>query len=138
LRCPLANVIMGIWLSWVYRSIDSRSPLFMTVTTRFALCRHAVFRLISQTRIHYAESPLSEGKAGEVEGGDRPPWVRTGADDNPLRSLDWQAHVYGEIEEAFETACSDLGLPVHVFGWFVQSGRQESEICNETYLRQIP
>src|SRR5262249_12424765 len=34
------------------------APLFMTVATRFLLSRHAIFRLISQTRIHYAESPL--------------------------------------------------------------------------------
>ena len=49
------------------------APLFMTIAIRFALSRHAMFRLVSQTRIHYAESPLSEGKAGEVEGGDRLP-----------------------------------------------------------------
>src|SRR5262249_53085675 len=47
------------------------APLFMTIATRFALSRHAIFRIISQTRIHYAGSRLSEGKAGEVEGGDR-------------------------------------------------------------------
>jgi hypothetical protein len=45
--------------------------------------------------------------------------VRTGAEDNfaPLRSLDWQVHVYGEIEEALKTACRELGLAVHVFEW---------------------
>jgi len=95
------------------------APLFMSVATRFALSRRAIFRLISQTRIHYSDSPLSEGKAGEVEGGDRLPWVRTDADDNfaTLRSLDWQMHVYGEIEEALETACRELGLKVHTFAW---------------------
>ena len=95
------------------------APLFMTVATRFALSRHAIFRLISQTRIHYADSPLSEGKAGEVHGGDRLPWVHTGADDNfaPLRSLDWQVHVYGAMEGALASACSESGLAVHVFAW---------------------
>jgi 2-polyprenyl-6-methoxyphenol hydroxylase-like FAD-dependent oxidoreductase len=95
------------------------APLFMTVATRFLLSRHAIFRLISQTRIHYAESPLSEGKAGEVEGGDRLPWVRTAGVDNfgPMRSLDWQAHVYGDIDEAFATACRGLRLPTHAFPW---------------------
>ena len=95
------------------------APLFMTVATRFALTRHAMFRLISQTRIHYAESPLSEGKAGEVEGGDRLPWVRTPEVDNfaPLRSLDWQVHVYGETGESLATACRELNLSVHTFPW---------------------
>jgi 2-polyprenyl-6-methoxyphenol hydroxylase-like FAD-dependent oxidoreductase len=63
------------------------APLFMTIATRFALSRHAMFRLISQTRIHYAESPLSEGKAGELEGGDRLPWVRTAAIDKTYRPV---------------------------------------------------
>ncbi|HEV3330087.1 MAG TPA: FAD-dependent monooxygenase [Bryobacteraceae bacterium] len=95
------------------------APLFVTVATRFALSRHAIFRFVSQTRVHYDESPLSEGKAGEVQGGDRLPWVGTGVDDNftPLSSLEWQLHVYGEIEQAFETACRELRLPVHVFRW---------------------
>jgi 2-polyprenyl-6-methoxyphenol hydroxylase-like FAD-dependent oxidoreductase len=95
------------------------APLFMTIATRFALGRHTMFRLISQTRIHYSESPLSEGNAGEVEGGDRLPWVRTAAMDNfaPLRSLDWQMHVYGEMEAIFATACREISLPVHVFPW---------------------
>lgn len=95
------------------------APLFMTVATRFLLSRHAMFRLVSQTRIHYAQSPLSEGKAGEVEGGDRLPWVPMVGMDNfvPLRSLDWQVHVYGQIDEAFATACRGLGLPIHGFPW---------------------
>src|SRR5215471_13373562 len=95
------------------------APMFMTVATRFALSRHAIFRVISQTRIHYADSPLSEGKAGEVEGGDRLPWVRAAGIDNfaPLRSLDWQVHVYGEVEEPFAHACGELGLAVHGFHW---------------------
>src|SRR5215469_3467064 len=61
----------------------------------------------------------SEGKAGEVHGGDRLPWVRMGADDNfaPLRSLEWQVHVYGEIKEDLETASRELGLATHVFAW---------------------
>jgi 2-polyprenyl-6-methoxyphenol hydroxylase-like FAD-dependent oxidoreductase len=100
------------------------APLFMTIATRFLLSRHAMFRLISQTRIHYGDSPLSEGKAGEVEGGDRLPWVRTDGMSNfePLRSLDWQMHVYGDIDEAFATACRQLRLPIHVFAWSDAAG----------------
>ena len=95
------------------------APLFITAATRFALTRHAIFRLVSQTRIHYADSPLSEGSAGEVHGGDRLPWVRMGTGDNfaSLRSLDWQVHVYGEIKNTLASACSELGLAAHAFAW---------------------
>jgi len=94
-------------------------PLFVTAATRFALGRHAMFRLVSQTRIHYADSPLSEGRAGEVLGGDRLPWFRMDGTSNfaPLRSLDWQVHVYGKIHDALVAACREMSLAVHEFLW---------------------
>jgi 2-polyprenyl-6-methoxyphenol hydroxylase-like FAD-dependent oxidoreductase len=93
------------------------APLVFGVMTRFALGRHAIFRTISQTRIHYPDSPLSQGVAGDVHGGDRLPWTGDHAQDNfePLRSLDWQVHVYGEVDEGLDTACRELHLPLHVF-----------------------
>jgi hypothetical protein len=93
------------------------APLVFGVVTRFSLGRHAIFRTISQTRIHYPDSPLSQGVAGDVHGGDRLPWTGSHAQDNfeLLRSLDWQAHVYGEVNEDLETACRELHLPLHVF-----------------------
>jgi 2-polyprenyl-6-methoxyphenol hydroxylase-like FAD-dependent oxidoreductase len=95
------------------------APLFFTATTRFALGRHAIFRVVSQTCIHYPDSPLSEGQAGDVQGGDRLPWLQTGASSNfaPLRSLDWQVHVYGELARSLAGACDELGLPAHAFPW---------------------
>jgi 2-polyprenyl-6-methoxyphenol hydroxylase-like FAD-dependent oxidoreductase len=93
------------------------APLVFAVVTRFSLGRHAIFRTISQTRIHYPESPLSQGKAGDVHGGDRLPWTGSHAQDNfePLRSLDWQAHVYGEVAKDLATACDELHLPLRIF-----------------------
>ena len=95
------------------------APLVFGVVTRFSLGRHAIFRTISQTRIHYPDSPLSQGVAGDVHGGDRLPWTGVHAQDNfePLRSLDWQAHVYGEVDKDLETACRELHLPLHAFAW---------------------
>jgi 2-polyprenyl-6-methoxyphenol hydroxylase-like FAD-dependent oxidoreductase len=95
------------------------APLVFGVLTRFSLGRHAIFRTISQTRIHYSDSPLSQGVAGDVHGGDRLPWTDADASDNfePLRSLDWQAHVYGEAHKDLGTACRQLRLPLHVFPW---------------------
>lgn len=97
------------------------APLFFTIATRFALSRHALFRLVSQTRIHYPDSPLSEGEAGEVAGGDRLPWIAAANNFAPLRSLDWQVHVYGTIDRAFEAACRDLRLAIHGFVWSDQA-----------------
>jgi len=95
------------------------APLVFGVVTRFSLGRHAIFRTISQTRIHYPDSLLSEGAAGDVHGGDRLPWTAAPAADNfrPLRSLDWQAHVYGEVDKDFEAGCRKLGLALHAFAW---------------------
>ena len=93
------------------------APLVFGVVTRFSLGRHAIFRTISQTRIHYPDSPLSQGVAGDVHGGDRLPWTGADTQDNfeSLRSLDWQAHVYGEVDKDLETGCRELHLPLHAF-----------------------
>ena len=95
------------------------APLVFGVATRFSLSRHAIFRTISQIRIHYPDSALSDGTAGEVRGGDRLPWTGAHGPDNfaPLRSLDWQAHVYGHADAALRTACRDQGVPLHAFAW---------------------
>lgn len=80
-----------------------------------------MFRTVSQTAITYRGSGLSEGRAGEVEGGDRLPWVEqaNGNGDNflPLRSLDWQVHAYGEASAALRSTCESRGLALHVFPW---------------------
>jgi len=95
------------------------APLVFGVVTRFRLGRHAIFRTISQMRVHYPDSPLSQGTAADVRGGDRLPWMGDDAQDNfePLRSLDWQAHVYGEVGKDMETACRELHLPLHAFAF---------------------
>jgi 2-polyprenyl-6-methoxyphenol hydroxylase-like FAD-dependent oxidoreductase len=95
------------------------APLVFGIVTRFSLSRHAMFRMISQMRIHYPDSPLSEGAAGDVHGGDRLPWTGAHGADNfePLRSLDWQAHIYGQADKEAEITCGELALPLHAFAW---------------------
>jgi 2-polyprenyl-6-methoxyphenol hydroxylase-like FAD-dependent oxidoreductase len=85
----------------------------------FSPIRRSQFRLISQTRISYRQSPLSEGNAGDVRGGDRLPWVETDDGGNfvPLTSLDWQVHVYGQASQALRRAASDANLALHEFAW---------------------
>lgn len=94
-------------------------PMVFSVATKFSITRHAFFRTLSQIRIHYHDSPLSEGEAGGVRGGDRLPWLGRAAEDNfaSLTSLDWQVHVYGEIASDISAACAALHLPLHAFGW---------------------
>ena len=95
------------------------APLLAGVASRLAFTREALFRAVSQTHIHYADSPLSQGTAGTVHGGDRLPWTGAAGPDNfaPLASLDWQAHVYGEPQSDMEGACAGLGLPLHHMPW---------------------
>src|SRR5581483_7946554 len=94
------------------------APLFFTIGTRFERTRHAFFRTLSQTHIHYSGSPLSEGEAGDVQGGDRLPWLGDSSDNfAPLRSLDWQVHVYGDAERELEETCARVRMPLHVFPW---------------------
>jgi 2-polyprenyl-6-methoxyphenol hydroxylase-like FAD-dependent oxidoreductase len=82
--------------------------------------RRLMFRILSQTRVNYRHSELSEGKAGSVKGGDRLPWVERDGErgqDNfsALASLDWQLHVYGEPAPELVTTAARRDLPVHAF-----------------------
>src|SRR5947207_2465291 len=76
-------------------------PLLVPTLFKLTPMRRLLFRTISQTSLNYRGSSLSEGRAGMVHGGDRLPWVKAdgngvGADNfTPLKSLDWQIHVYG-------------------------------------------
>jgi 2-polyprenyl-6-methoxyphenol hydroxylase-like FAD-dependent oxidoreductase len=95
-------------------------PVLVPLLFRIPSVRAFLFRTVSQTGIEYRKSPLSAGAAGSVRGGDRLPWVDTGPhEDNfaPLKSMDWQVHVYGEPRHGLAEACARLGLPIHSFAW---------------------
>jgi 2-polyprenyl-6-methoxyphenol hydroxylase-like FAD-dependent oxidoreductase len=93
----------------------------------FAPMRRLMFRTISQTAVNYRGSSLSEGRAGDVHGGDRVPWVAAPQNevDNfaPLTSLDWQVHVYGDASAEMQAACEARKMPLHVFAWHPAMGR---------------
>jgi 2-polyprenyl-6-methoxyphenol hydroxylase-like FAD-dependent oxidoreductase len=95
-------------------------PLLLPLVFRTAAARRLLFRTVSQISLNYRGCPLSEGRAGAVHGGDRLPWVpRDGSSENfdPLTSLAWQVHVYGEASPGLENECTERGLPLHVFPW---------------------
>jgi len=79
-----------------------------------------MFRTVSQTRIHYRESRLSQGRAGPLCGGDRLPWFRfTDGRSNydALSQPVWQVHIYGSPRPDLESVCHELGLLLHCFPW---------------------
>jgi 2-polyprenyl-6-methoxyphenol hydroxylase-like FAD-dependent oxidoreductase len=110
-------------LAWLVRV--GLVPRLFPVLAKSASFRRLMFRTVSQTAVHHRASPLSEGRAGRVRGGDRLPWVAApdaapdGRADNfaPLASLDWQVHTYGEVAPGIAEACGARGLALHVFPW---------------------
>ncbi|HSY21667.1 MAG TPA: FAD-dependent monooxygenase [Polyangiaceae bacterium] len=95
-------------------------PPLMSALFRSGLARRFFFQTISQIRVNYRGSPLSDGAAGRVRGGDRLPWVpfeRHRDNFEPLASLAWQAHVYGEPDGELRKACETRHLPLHAWPW---------------------
>lgn len=95
--------------------------------------RYFMFRTVSQIALNYRHGPLSEGSAGEVQGGDRLPWVPIGSTDNyaPLDRLEWQAHIYGEPWADLVAWCNARRLPLHGFAWqddFQQAGLERDSV----------
>jgi 2-polyprenyl-6-methoxyphenol hydroxylase-like FAD-dependent oxidoreductase len=101
-------------------------PLLSPEFFRFRAVRRLMFLTISQTNVNYRSSKLSVGSVGGVRAGDRLPWVRQedGTDNfAALRSLDWQAHVYGDAHTQIERACARAALSLRRFPWSDAAGK---------------
>ncbi|MES2163619.1 MAG: FAD-dependent monooxygenase [Pseudomonadota bacterium] len=95
-------------------------PHVFPVLAGFAAARRTLFKTLSQVQIHYPDSHLSAGRAGDVIGGDRLPWVpQPDGEDNfsALQTLDWQLHVYGQPSALLGAAAREVALPLHVYPW---------------------
>ena len=95
-------------------------PHVFPVLAGFAAARRTLFKTLSQVQIHYPDSHLSGGRAGDVIGGDRLPWVpQPNGEDNfsALQTLDWQLHVYGQPSALLSAAAREVSLPLHVYPW---------------------
>jgi 2-polyprenyl-6-methoxyphenol hydroxylase-like FAD-dependent oxidoreductase len=95
-------------------------PRIAPALTGLDFVRKFAFRTVSQMVVNYRRGPLSEGAAGDVWGGDRLPWVQLpGGADNfmPLRTLDWQVHVYGQATAELRVTCEGRGLDLHRIPW---------------------
>ncbi|UOY87809.1 FAD-dependent monooxygenase [Bacillus glycinifermentans] len=83
----------------------------------FRPVKKAAFNTVSQIRIHYRDSFLSTGKAGKLHGGDRLPWVEEIDNFAPLKTADWQIHIYGKAGEGMRETAKNLKLALHEFQW---------------------
>ncbi|KAJ5357488.1 hypothetical protein N7541_004646 [Penicillium brevicompactum] len=73
-------------------------PFIIPLAVKFEFARKRIFRGASQLICNYRGSSLSQPNTGEIQSGDRLPWVETDQGDNfsTLQDLCWQLHVYGE------------------------------------------
>ena len=87
----------------------------------FQAVQRLIFGTISQVRISYRDSALSQGQAGAIAGGDRLPWLPPvgirASNYDALRALAWRVHVYGQASAEVLEVTSQLDLPVEVFPW---------------------
>jgi 2-polyprenyl-6-methoxyphenol hydroxylase-like FAD-dependent oxidoreductase len=99
-------------------------PLVIPAVAKLDAWREWLFRTVSQVMLNYRRGPLSEGQAGDVQGGDRLPWVAVGGADNyrPLVAMTWQIHVYGSASAQLTAWCREHDMSLHVFDWRAQHG----------------
>jgi 2-polyprenyl-6-methoxyphenol hydroxylase-like FAD-dependent oxidoreductase len=95
------------------------APFLLPKIIEFSFAREYLFRTVSQITLNYRDSPLSEGAAGGIHGGDRLPWVAFDAGDNfaPLAAMSWQMHVYGTAPDELVQWCRKRNMVLHQFAW---------------------
>jgi hypothetical protein len=105
------------------------APVVVPLLFSSRTLRRSLFRTVSQTSVNYRGSSLSKGCAGDVQGGDRLPWVKMDANDarkdnfDPLTEMDWQIHVYGETTREVRALSMRRNLPLYLFPWRSQMKR---------------
>lgn len=93
------------------------APRVLSVAFQLGAVREFMFRTVSQTMISYHDGPIAEGKAGEVRGGDRLPWVASSDNHAALAAIAWQVHVYGAANTDLANWCKAQGIALHRFGF---------------------
>ena len=91
-------------------------PLVAGTALNLEAAREYMFRTVSQITLNYRGSPLSAGRAGHVEAGDRLPWASDPDEPAPV-SLAWQARIYGAAPEPVVRWCVDHGLELLTPPW---------------------
>jgi 2-polyprenyl-6-methoxyphenol hydroxylase-like FAD-dependent oxidoreductase len=111
------------------------APVVLEAALSFEAAREFAFRTVSQINVNYRASPLSQGRAGHVHGGDRMPWVVVDGVDNHhgLTKTVWQAQIYGVANPALVAWCADRKLPLETHPWTPAYG-QAGLAQNAVYL----
>ena len=132
-RRPYARSLVAttdrIFDAVVGRSIFARlirsvfAPYVLPFLLGFPAVRRAQFRLVSQTRIAYRRSSLSDGTSRGADAGDRLPWVEGCDNFEPLTSLDWQIHVYGTVSPELRVWAKSRILSLREWPWTDITGR---------------
>jgi 2-polyprenyl-6-methoxyphenol hydroxylase-like FAD-dependent oxidoreductase len=91
------------------------APILAPMAYGIDAVREYAFRMVSQAMISYHDSPISEGKAGAVRGGDRLPWVRQADNYDALSDIAWQVHVYGMAGNELLAWCASRAITLHHF-----------------------
>jgi 2-polyprenyl-6-methoxyphenol hydroxylase-like FAD-dependent oxidoreductase len=100
-------------------------PVIVPTLFKFETAREYMYSAVSQIAIAYGDSPISDGKAGDVRGGDRLPWAPTPVVDNfeALRTIGWQLHVYGTSSIELTDWSESNNIPLHGFTWHEAYGK---------------
>ena len=94
-------------------------PIVVPTIFKFEAARDYMFSAVSQIAIAYRDSPISDGAAGDIRGGDRLPWAPMPSGDSfeTLRTIGWQVHVYGTSSAELDAWCKRHSLHLHTFAW---------------------
>ena len=110
---------------WAADLVRTRvAPLVISRALSIEAVREFAYRTVAQITLNYRGGPLSLGRAGGVQGGDRLPWAVSEGHDSfaPLAAMAWQVHVFGLPHLDFEERCRAAGLPLHITPWRAPHG----------------
>jgi len=98
-------------------------PYLMSFLYSLNFVREFAFRTVSQIKINYRHSPISEGKAGKMSAGERLPWVKCAKYNNfdTLKIMSWQVHIYGIPSQELTSWCASNKVPLQIFDWNQES-----------------
>ncbi|HEY2426015.1 MAG TPA: FAD-dependent monooxygenase [Pseudolabrys sp.] len=94
-------------------------PVVVPALFKFEAARKYMYRAVSQISVSYRDSAMSQGKVGDLRGGDRLPWAPVADADNfdTFRIIGWQLHVYGTCNPELGNWCRQHNLRFSVFPW---------------------
>ena len=159
-RIPFARSLVRttdrVFEAVVGRGVFSRlirsvfAPFILPLALRFAAVRRAQFRLVSQTRIAYRESPLSDGSAGQVPPATGCPGSRgrqlrpahiarlagTRLRHSPRRLREFATGVNLPVHQwPWTTAASHAGLERHALTWCGRTATSGSPVASRMSRR---